>query len=52
MDMYTVEITDEKGYQSWMYTGISRWYKPEYLEEPLEYYRKCNPTKQFKLIED
>ena len=52
MTEYLIKITDEKGISSWLNTGISKWYKPEYLVETLEYYQACNPTKQFTLIEN
>ena len=49
MGEYKIKVIDEKGYASYMLTGVSQWYKPEYLDVSLEYYRGCNPTKQFTL---
>ena len=49
MDEYSIKVVDEKGRASYMLTGVSKWYKPEYLDVTLEYYRSCNPTKQFTL---
>ena len=51
MDYYSIKVIDERGITSCLETGISKWYKPEYLAETLDYYRECNPTKQFTLLE-
>ncbi len=47
---YCIQVTDENGRQTIMETGVTKWYKPEYLNVTLEYYRECNPTKQFELL--
>ena len=49
MGNYYIQVTDEKGRKSTIYTGISRWLKESYLDVTLNYYRECNPTKQFEL---
>jgi len=49
MNTYHIKVIDEKGRISYMLTGLTTWYKPEYLDVTLKYYRECNPTKQFTL---
>ena len=49
MGNYYIQVTDENGRISIIETGISRWLKESYLDVTLNYYRDCNPTKQFEL---
>ena len=50
MSDYRILVTDENGRQTTILTGITKWYKPEYFDDALDYYRECNPTKQFELV--
>ena len=50
MPDYCILVTDENGRQTIMETGVTKWYKSEYLDVTLDYYRKCNPTKRFELV--
>ena len=47
---YCIQVIDENGRKTVMNTGITKWYKPEFLDVTLNYYRECNPTKQFELL--
>ena len=49
MGNYYIQVIDENGRTSIIETGISRWLKESYFDETLNYYRNCNPTKQFEL---
>ena len=46
---YQINVVNESGSSSILETGISTMYKPEYLQEHIEYLKECNPTKQFTL---
>ena len=46
---YKIDVVNESGNVSKLETGISTMYKPEYLQEHINYLQECNPTKQFKL---
>ena len=50
IDTYKIEVVNESGNLSMLETGISTMYKPEYLQEHIEYLQKCNPTKSFFII--
>ena len=46
---YKINVVNESGNVSRLETGISTMYKPEYLQEHINYLQECNPTKQFTL---
>ena len=46
---YKINVINESGSLSKLDTGISTMYKPEYLQEHINYLQECNPTKQFTL---
>ena len=50
MRNYLIKVTDENGRQTFMKTGISKWFKPGYLGSSIRYYQECNPTKRFELV--
>ena len=46
---YKIDVVNESGNVSKLETGISTMYKPEYLQEHINYLQECNPTKHFTL---
>ena len=46
---YKIDVVNESGGVSKLETGVSTMYKPEYLQEHINYLQECNPTKQFTL---
>jgi hypothetical protein len=46
---YKINVVNESGSLSILETGISTMYKPEYLQDHINYLQECNPTKQFTL---